>query len=101
MEIDVKSLYIQSDKTEEINSEVFSTDIDLMLYAPDKFSEDGFALMMADKNTGRVPIAAVSGLRDDEYIYTYSVTPQKLFMLMAISRKVLYARYACISYRIH
>lgn len=76
MEIDVKSLYIQSDKTEEINSEVFSTDIDLMLYAPDKFSEDGFALMMADKKTGRVPIAAVSGLRDDEYIYTYSVTPQ-------------------------
>ena len=76
MEIDVKSLYIQSDKTEEINSEVFSTDIDLMLYAPDKFSEDGFALMMADKNTGRVPIAAVSGLRDDEYIYTYSATPQ-------------------------
>lgn len=76
MEIDVKSLYVQSDKTEEINSEVFSTDIDLMLYAPDKFSSDGFALMMADKNTGRVHIAAVSGLRDDEYIYTYSVTPQ-------------------------
>lgn len=76
IEIDVKSVYIQSDKTEEINSEVFSTDIDLMLYAPDKFSEDGFALIMADKNTGRVPITAVSGLRDDEYIYTYSVTPQ-------------------------
>lgn len=76
MEIDVKSLYIQSNKTEEINSEVFSTDIDLMLYAPDKFSKDGFVLMMADKNTGRVPIAAVSGLRDDEYVYTYSATPQ-------------------------
>lgn len=76
MEIDVKSLYVQSDKTEEVNSEAFSTDIDLMLYAPDKFSEDGFALMMADKNTGRVPIAAVSGLRDDEYIYTYSAMPQ-------------------------
>lgn len=76
MEIDVKSLYVQSDKTEEINSEVFSTDIDLMLYAPDKFSEDGFALMMADRNTGRVPIVAVSGLRDNEYIYTYSATPQ-------------------------
>lgn len=76
MEIDVKSLYIQSDKTEEVNSEVFSTDIDLMLYAPDKFSEDGFALMMADKNTWKVPIAAISGLRDDEYIYTYSAMPQ-------------------------
>nr|DAQ56064.1 MAG TPA: hypothetical protein [Caudoviricetes sp.] len=76
MEIDVNSVYIQSDKTEEINSEVFSTDIDLMLYAPDKFSSDGFALMMADKSTGRVPIAAVSGLRDNEYVYTYRVTPQ-------------------------
>ena len=76
MEIDVNSVYIQSDKTEEINSEVFSTDIDLMLYAPDKFSSDGFALIMANKDTGKVPIAAVSGLRDDEYAYTYRATPQ-------------------------
>lgn len=76
MEVNVNSVYIQSDKTEEINSEVFSTDIDLMLYAPDKFSNDGFVLMMANKDTGKVPIAAVSGLRDDEYAYTYSATPQ-------------------------
>lgn len=76
MEIDVNSVYIQSDKTEEINSEVFSTDVDLMLYAPDKFSNDGFVLMMANKDTGKVPIAAVSDLRDDEYAYTYSATPQ-------------------------
>lgn len=76
MEIDIKSLYVQSDKTEEINSDVFSSDIDLMLYAPDKFSEDGFALMMANKDTGRVPITSVSELRDDEYIYTYKATPQ-------------------------
>ena len=76
MEVNVNSVYIQSDKTEEINSEVFSTDIDLMLYAPDKFSNDGFVLMMASKDTGKVPIAAVSGLRDDEYAYTYSATPQ-------------------------
>lgn len=76
MEIDIKSLYVQSDKTEEINSDVFSSDIDLMLYAPDKFSEDGFALMMANKDTRRVPITSVSELRDDEYIYTYKATPQ-------------------------
>lgn len=76
IEVNVNSVYIQSDKTEEINSEVFSTDIDLMLYAPDKFSNDGFVLMMANKDTGKVPIAAVSGLRDDEYAYTYSATPQ-------------------------
>lgn len=76
MEIDVTSAYTQQDKTEEINSEVFSTDIDLMLYAPDKFSNDGFALMMASSSTGKVPIASISGLRDNEYIYTYSATPQ-------------------------
>lgn len=76
MQIDIISAYTQADKTEEINSEVFSTDIDLMLYAPDKFSNDGFALMMANKDTGRVPIASVSSLRDDEYIYPYTVTPQ-------------------------
>lgn len=76
MEIDVKSLYVQSDKTEEINSDIFSSDIDLMLYAPDKFSEDGFALMMANKNTKKVPITSVSSLRDDEYAYEYKATPQ-------------------------
>lgn len=76
VEIDVKSVYTQSDKIEEVNSEVFSTDIDLMLYAPDKFSNDGFALMIADKDTRKVPIVSVSGLRDDEYIYTYEAMPQ-------------------------
>lgn len=76
MEIDVKSLYVQSDKTEEINSDIFSSDIDLMLYAPDKFSEDGFALMMANKDTKKVPIASISSLRDDEYVYEYKATPQ-------------------------
>lgn len=76
VDIDIKSVYTQSNKTEEVNSEVFSTDIDLMLYAPDKFSNDGFALMIADKDTGKVPIVSVSGLRDDEYIYTYEAMPQ-------------------------
>lgn len=76
MEIDVKSLYVQSDKTEEINSDIFSSDIDLMLYAPDKFSEDGFALMMANKDTKKVPITSISSLRDDEYVYEYKATPQ-------------------------
>ena len=76
MEIDISSVYIQSDKTEEITSEVFSTDVDLMLYAPDMFSEDGFALMLADKSTNKVPITRVANLRDDEYFYPYEATPQ-------------------------
>lgn len=76
IEMNVNSVYIQEDKTEEINSEVFSTDIDLMLYAPDKFSSDGFALLMADKVTHKVPIFSIRELRDDEYLYGYSATPQ-------------------------
>ena len=76
IEINVNSVYIQEDKTEEINSEVFSTDVDLMLYAPDKFSNDGFVLLMADKVTRRVPIFSIRELRDDEYLYGYSATPQ-------------------------
>lgn len=102
MEIDISSVYTQQDKTEEINSDVFSTDIDLMLYAPDKFSSDGFALMMADKNTGVVPIASVSGLRDDVYTYSYSATPQnylcswlylaRYYMLDMPAYKISYTR---------
>lgn len=76
IEMNVNSVYIQEDKTEEINSEVFSTDVDLMLYAPDKFSSDGFALLMADKVTHKVPIFSIRELRDDEYLYGYSATPQ-------------------------
>lgn len=76
MQIDIQSQFTQSDKTEEINSEAFTSDIDLMLYAPDKFSEDGFALMMASSTDGKVPISGVSGLRDDVWNYTYRATPQ-------------------------
>lgn len=100
--IDVNSEYVQEDKTEDINSEVFSTDIDLMLYAPDKFSSDGFALMMANKDTGIVPISSVSSLRDDEYIYEYSVLPQnyllswlylaRYYMYDMPARKITYTR---------
>ena len=101
IDIDINSVYTQQDKTEEINSEVFSTDIDLMLYAPDLFSNDGFALMMADSN-GKVPISSISSLRDDEYAYNYSVTPQnylcswlylaRYYMLDMPARKIIYSR---------
>lgn len=102
MEIDITSVYTQQDKTEEINSEVFSTDIDLMLYAPDKFSNDGFVLMMANKLNSRVPISSVSNLRDDEYNYPYTATPQnylcswlylaRYYMLDMPAYKISYTR---------
>lgn len=48
--VDVNSNYIQKDKTENINIEIASSDIDMMMFAPNKFSQDGFALMIAKNN---------------------------------------------------
>lgn len=45
--VDVDSNYVQKDKTESINIELATSDIDMMMFAPSKFSQDGFALMMA------------------------------------------------------
>lgn len=74
--IDVKSKYIQQDKVEDINSDVFSSDVDLMLYAPDKFSSDGFALLIARNLDGKVPIGSDTQFMDSEYIYPYDAVPQ-------------------------
>ena len=70
--IDVKSNYIQKDKTEEINIGQFSSDVDYMLFNPSNFSEDGFALLCPVKNGQNLelPIITVDGLIDengDEY----------------------------------
>lgn len=65
--IDVKSNYIQKDKTEEINIGQFSSDVDYMLFNPSNFSEDGFALLCPVKNgsTLELPIITVNGLIDE------------------------------------
>ena len=54
LHIDVKNSYIQKDKTEEINVDNFTTDIDYMMFLPEDFSDDGFALILAEN--GKVPI---------------------------------------------
>lgn len=43
--IDVKSNYVQQDKTEQITVSQFSSDVDFMLFNPSGFSNDGFALL--------------------------------------------------------
>lgn len=74
--IEVKSKYIQQDKTEDITPNVFSSDVDLMLYAPDKFSSDGFALLVARASDGKVPIGSTMQFKDSEYQFPYSAIPQ-------------------------
>lgn len=71
--IDVKSNYIQKDKTEEINIGQFSSDVDYMLFNPSNFSEDGFALLCPVKkgSTLELPIITVNDLVDENKgIYT-------------------------------
>lgn len=65
--LDVKSNYIQKDKTEEINIGQFSSDVDYMLLNPSNFSEDGFALLCPIKSgsTLELPIITVNGLIDE------------------------------------
>ena len=53
--IDIKDAYVKGSQTEEINIDGFSADIDYMLFSPDDFSNDGFALLLADSNK-KVPI---------------------------------------------
>ena len=80
--IDVISSYVQEDKTETVTAENFSSDIDLMLLAPDKFSSDGFALVVANKNSYNnyeTPITSLDDLRDDEYKYLYTSRPQNYY----------------------
>ena len=65
--LDVKSNYIQKDKTEEINIGQFSSDVDYMLFNPSNFSEDGFALLCPVKSgsTLELPIITVNNLVDE------------------------------------
>lgn len=50
--IGILSSFVQQNKIEEVSIANFSSDIDLMLLAPEKFSKDGFALLQADAVTG-------------------------------------------------
>lgn len=78
--IDVKSNYIQKDKTEEINMGQFSSDVDYMLFNPSNFSEDGFALLCPIKSgsTLELPIITVNDLVDENKD-TYTAVAQNWY----------------------
>lgn len=62
--IDIKDAYVKGSQTEEINIDGFSADVDYMLFLPDDFSNDGFALLLADSNK-KVPIVRAY-IRDEK-----------------------------------
>ena len=76
--IDVNNAYIQKDKTEEINIDGFTADIDYMLFLPDDFSNDGFALIMANSNK-KVPIVNQQIKDEKQYNNTFEVYAQNWY----------------------
>lgn len=66
--IEVKSNYVQKDKTENITIDQFSPDVDYMLLNPDEFSSDGFALLCPKKEANGelvLPTVYMEGLYDE------------------------------------
>jgi hypothetical protein len=76
--IDVNNTYITKDKTEEINIDGFVADIDYMLFLPDDFSNDGFALIMADANK-KVPMVSETIKDEKQYNHSFGVTVQNWY----------------------
>lgn len=83
--VDVISNYVQKDKTETINSDLFSADVDFMLLEPSSFSEDGFALLcpiqthdVSGSTNLVLPIIEVNTLLDSDGD-TYSAAVQNWY----------------------
>ena len=77
LKINVNNKYIQKDKTEQINIDGFTSDVDYMLFLPDDFSSDGFALLMADSNK-KVPIVHQT-LVSEQQSNTYDIYAQNWY----------------------
>lgn len=77
--IDVNSNYVQQDKTEEISVNDFSSDIDYMLFNPNGFSSDGFALMCATKNGSSYELPIIETTLIDEDGNEYSAVAQNWY----------------------
>lgn len=83
--VDVKSNYVEQGSTESISVGQFTPDIDFMMFAPDRFSQDGFALIVTDNNN-KVPIVYATaynqqnqGVKMTNYVQNYYASFLYLF----------------------
>lgn len=81
--IDVKSNYVQKDKTEEINISQFSSDVDYMLFNPSNFSDDGFALLCPIKNGSSLELPIIETQLIDENGDSYDAIVQNWYAAWA------------------
>lgn len=77
--IDVKSNYVQKDKTEDISISQFSSDVDYMLFDPSNFSDDGFALLCVVKNGDNLELPIVKTQLLDENGDRYDAVVQNYY----------------------
>lgn len=56
--VNINSNYVQQDKVESINAQNISSDISMMMYKPDEFSMDGFALISVNSEN-KVPLERI------------------------------------------
>lgn len=78
--VDFKNNYLLDTSSEEITVNNFSADIDYMLFNPDNFSDDGYAILLADKNTKKVPIIKNTLLNNLWKKFEYTVYTQNWYM---------------------
>ena len=94
--IDVKSNYVQKDKTEEVNISNFSSDVDYMLFNPSNFSDDGFALLCPTKDYYLYKVLDATYIQTDGVVNTgtdknfktevYKVESGKTYRIAGTSR---------------
>lgn len=72
--VDILDQYVKKDNKESITVDKFSSDIDFMLFKPDAFAKDGFALIAAKDN--EVLISEGFVIEDKELYSRSVVTPQ-------------------------
>ena len=77
--MDINSNYVQQDKTESVSVGQFSSDIDFMLYNPDDFSEDGFALLCPTSSSSYYSLPIVQYTFIDEQQRSYTSRIQNLY----------------------
>lgn len=79
-DVDVKSNYVQKDKTESINVSQFSSDVDFMLINPENFSDDGFALLCPVKNANNeLELTMVNTTLFDSDDFTFNTYTQNFY----------------------
>ena len=77
--IDIKSNYVQKDKSEEINVSQFTPDVDYMLTYPSEFSNDGFALLCPIKSETTLKLPIITTTLKDEDGDDYTVIVQNWY----------------------